>query len=171
MANEFAAQYPSNAFGNNFDWLFKGVIQGTDVCDYAVSEINNIENYSPHGLFDDGKNGLVFKKGEPMGEFTASVTLHRLGELVFPVEVELRFEDGSVKVENWDGQLRTKIFSYQSKSKIESVHIDPKQKISLDIDLNNNNMTLKPQTTVLWKYTLKAVFWMQNLMQTVGFFV
>ncbi len=171
VANEFAAKHPSNAFGNNFDWLFKALIQGTDVCDYAVSEINNLENYSPHGLFDDGKGGFVFKQGELTGDFTASVTLHRLGELVFPLEVEIRFEDGTVKLENWDGQLRTKIFTYQSKSKIESVHIDPKQKISLDIDLNNNSLTLKPQTTVLWKYTMKAVFWMQNMMQTVSFLI
>ncbi|MCU0348074.1 MAG: M1 family metallopeptidase [Saprospiraceae bacterium] len=171
VANEFAAQHPNNAFGNNFDWLFKGVIQGTDVCDYAVSEISNLENYSPHGLFDDGKGGFVFKKGEPTGDFTASVTLHRLGELIFPLEVEIRFEDGTVKTENWDGQLRTKVFTYQTKSKIESVQIDPKQKIALDLDLNNNSMTLKPETTVLWKYTLKAVFWMQNLMQSVAFLI
>ncbi|MCF8244069.1 MAG: M1 family metallopeptidase [Saprospiraceae bacterium] len=171
VANEWAAKYPSNPFGTNLDWLFKGVIQGTDVCDYAVSEIFNLENYSPHGLFDDGKGNFIFKKGEPTGDFTNSVTLHRLGELIYPVEVEIRFEDGSVKMENWDGQLRTKIFSYQTKSKIESVHIDPQQKITLDIDLNNNSISVKPKDSVLWKFTLKAVFWMQNLMQTVSFLV
>jgi len=170
VANAFAAQHPDNAFGSNFDWLFKGVVQGTDVCDYAVSQIKNLEDYTPQGLFDDGKGGFVFKKGEPTGGYLTSVTLHRLGELVFPVEVEIIFEDGAVKTEQWDGQLRTKVFSYQSKFKIESVNIDPQHKIQLDLDLNNNSRTLNPETTVLWKYTLKAVFWMQNVMHTVAFF-
>ncbi len=171
VANEVAAQHPNSAFGSNFDWLFKGVIAGTDVCDYAVAQIDNLGNYSAHGLFDDGKGGFEFKNGQSTEDFTASVTLHRLGEMVFPVEVQFNFEDGSIKMEQWDGKARTKIFEYQSKSKIESVHIDPKQKISLDIDLNNNSLTLKPSDTVLWKYTLKAVFWLQNTMQTVGFLI
>lgn len=41
-----------------------------------------------------------------------------------------------------------------------SVQIDPKQKITLDLDLNS--MTLKPETTVLSKYTVKAVFSMRR---------
>ncbi|MBI5914264.1 MAG: M1 family peptidase, partial [Bacteroidetes bacterium] len=171
VANEVVKKRHGTAFGENLDWLFNGCLFGTDVCDYAVSEINNLANYSPHGLYDDGNGGFSFRNGQPTGDFTASVTLHRLGELIFPVEVEIRFEDGSVKMEQWGGQERTKIFEYPSKSKIESVHIDPQQKIYLDIDLNNNSLTLKPETTVLWKYTLKAVFWMQNVMQTVGFLV
>ncbi|MBI1225609.1 MAG: M1 family peptidase [Bacteroidetes bacterium] len=171
VANEWVAKHPNTSFGNNLDWLFKGVLQGTDVCDYAVSEISNIENFTSHGLYDDGKGGFEFKTGQPSGDFTTSTTLHRLGELIFPVDVEITFEDGTVKTEPWDGQDRTKIFSYQSKSKIESVHIDPAQKIYLDIDLNNNSLSLKPKDSVFWKFTLKAVFWMQNLMQSVSFLV
>lgn len=171
VANEWAAKHPNTSFGNNLDWLFNSVIRGTDVCDYAVSEIMNQENYTEHGLFDDGKGGFVFKKGQPSGSFTASTTLHRLGELVFPVDVKINFEDGTVKTEAWDGVERTKVYSYQTKSKIESVQIDPEQKIYLDIDLNNNSLSLRPKDSVFWKFTLKAVFWMQNLMQTVGFLV
>lgn len=171
VANEIAAKYPDNPFGENLDWLFQGVIAGTNICDYSVGDISNLQNFSSHGLFDDDKGGFVFKTGQPSGDYTGTVTLYRLGELIFPLEVKILFEDGSEKIEKWDGQERTKIFTYQSKSKIEAVHIDPEQKITLDIDLNNNSLTLEPQTTVLWKYTLKAVFWMQNVMQTVGFLI
>lgn len=171
VANEVVSKRHGPAFGESLDWLFQGVLFGTDVCDYSVAQVSNLENYSPHGLFDDGKGGLVFKTGQPTGDFTASATLYRLGELVFPLEVVFRFEDGSVKTEQWDGQARTKIFTFQTVSKLESVQLDPSQKIKLDLDLNNNSLTLKPDTAPLWKYTLKAVFWMQNVMQTVGFLV
>ncbi len=171
VANEVVGNRHGKKFGENLDWLFQGVIAGTNVCDYAVAQIDNLANYTAHGLFDDGQGGFIFKSGQLTSDFTASVTLHRLGELVFPVEVQINFEDGSTKTELWDGQVRTKVFEYQTRSKIESAHIDPAQKITLDIDLNNNSLTLKPQTTVLWKYTLKAVFWMQNVMQTVGFLI
>jgi hypothetical protein len=171
VAKEVIAEHRGGAYSEDMGLLMSEVIAGTNVCDYAVAYVENMENYSEHGLFDDGKGGLVFKNGKPTGVFTATATLHRLGEIILPVEVLFRFEDGTERTEQWDGTARTKAFSFQSKSKIESVHIDPAQKITLDIDLNNNSQTLKPHTTVLWKYTLKAVFWMQNVMQTVGFLV
>ena len=64
-----------------------------------------------------------------------------------------------------------KVFEFAKGARVLSAQIDPMQKISLDVDLNNNSMTLQPATTSLWKYAAKAIFWIQNLMQTSSFLV
>ena len=171
VANEVVRQRHGDEFGENLDWLFDPCLYGSDVCDYAVTGISNVPVFSGHGLFDEGGGGLVFQIGEPAGRLHNSVTLHRLGELIFPVEVEIRFEDGTVKRESWNGLERAKVFGYETSSKIVSAHIDPEQKIFLDIDLNNNSLTLEPRTSALWKYAAKVVFWVQNALQAVSFFV
>lgn len=171
VANEVVRQRHGNQFGENLDWFFDGCLYGTEVCDYAVTDISNGPIFTGHGLFDQAAGGIFFKNGEPTGVLRASVTLHRLGGLIFPVEVEVRFEDGTVKREVWQGTERIKVLEYETTSRIISAHLDPGQKIYLDIDLNNNSMSLQPRTSSLWKYAAKAVFWVQNLLQTVSFFV
>jgi hypothetical protein len=171
VANEVIKQRHGQKFGETLDRFFDPCLYGTDVCDYAVTNISTEPAYTGHGLFDKSDGGLVFRNGEPAGQFINKVTLHRLGELIFPVEVVIHFEDGSVKTETWDGRERTKVFVYETSNRVVAAHLDPLQKIYLDIDLNNNSMTLQPHTSALWKYAAKVVFWVQNLLQMVGFFV
>jgi hypothetical protein len=89
--------------------------------------------------------------------------------MIFPLDVEIVFEDGSKKIEKWDGQALRQSFKYTGNKKIISAHIDPEQKMWLDRDLNNNSLTIEPQKTPLYKFAAKAIFWIQNAMLTVGF--
>ena len=97
--------------------------------------------------------------------------LYRLGDMIFPLEVEVTFDDGSVIREQWGGQERRKVYRYTGKNKVVSVHIDPEQKIWLDLDLNNNSLTLAPKKSPLVRYASRAVFWIQNVLQTISFLV
>jgi hypothetical protein len=97
------------------------------------------------------------------------VELARKGDWVFPVEVLVTFEDGTSETLHWSGEEGQKIFEFSGKSKIVSAQIDPQQKMSLDLDLNNNSLTLKPDETSMWKYAMKAIFWVQNLFQMLSF--
>jgi hypothetical protein len=85
------------------------------------------------------------------------------------VELLVTFEDGSTQTMHWSGTEGSKTFEFTGNLKIVSAQIDPQQKIALDIDQNNNSMTLQPEKTALWKYAVKAIFWIQNLMQTISF--
>ena len=85
------------------------------------------------------------------------------------MEILVTFEDGSTQTQHWSGVEGIKIFEFRGGAKVVSAQIDPMQKIGLDVDLNNNSMTLKPQTAPLWNYTAKALFWIQNLLQTLSF--
>ena len=63
------------------------------------------------------------------------------------------------------------MFEFSGPARVVSAQIDPQHKLALDVDVNNNSLTLHPDAAPLWKYAAKAVFWIQNLLQTVSFLV
>ena len=156
--------------GNMVTSIFHQCIYTTDVCDYKVGHISNHKLMSAHGLFDENGVGDLHEKGERNTEYISQVVVYRKGEMIFPVDVEFIFEDGTKEIEKWDGVDLRKVFSFNSDSRVISAHIDPEQKILLDLDLNNNSKTIAPDTSPLYKIAAKAVFYIQNVMQTVGFF-
>ena len=85
------------------------------------------------------------------------------------MEILVTFEDGSTQTMHWLGVEGIKVFEFTGSSKVVSAQIDPMQKLGLDVDLNNNSMTLKPSEAPCWKYAVKVIFWVQNLMQAVSF--
>ena len=99
----------------------------------------------------------------------ATVKAERKGDFEIDTDVLVTFSDGSFEWVSWSGADRT--FSYTSKSDrdIVSAHIDPEQKIYLDLDLNNNSLTLKPNTKPLYKYAAKMGHWFQAISQWTSF--
>ena len=157
--------------GNMVTSIFHQCIYTTDICDYEVGSISNVKIMTPHGLFDENGVGDMHEFGEIKNGYNSEVVLYRKGDMVFPLEVEIVFDDGSKIIEKWNGHDRRKSFKYSGDKKIISAHIDPEQKIWLDLDLNNNSLTIAPPKSPLYKIATKAVFWIQNAMQTVGFLI
>lgn len=162
--NEFFADMVMN--------IFHDCIYSTKVCEYKVGGITNEKLNSASGIFEnkEGKKKYI-SGGKDMGQYRSEVKLYRIGEMVIPQEVEIVFEDGTKIIEKWNGEDRTKIYVYGRKARVISVHIDPEQKILLDLDLNNNSMTIEPDKSPLQKIAAKTIFWVQNIMQTVGFLI
>ena len=156
--------------GQDLNWLFDQCLYETGICDYSLSNITNVKDRANVGIFDRG-NEKVFNEGSLSSNFTSTITCERLGELVFPQEVHIRFEDGSTILENWDGKETIKTFVYHTQNKVISAHIDPDKKVYLDVDFNNNSLTLKPNKKPCVKYTTKAVYWLQNILQFSSIFM
>jgi aminopeptidase N len=92
--------------------------------------------------------------------------IERLGEMILPTEILIKFSDGKEKLINWNGKNKAK--TYEFEKPIHSVIIDPNNKILLDLNLNNNSQTIEPSSLVFTKYALKFMFWLQNLMVWLG---
>ncbi len=173
IVNEIVPKHHKDKFGENMNWYFDQVLYGSNVCDYKLYRIINKENSQPQGLFDkDGRkvSGTHFES-DTLKKYETKVILKREGELILPVEVLIHFEDGQEITKEWDGKSRTIEFRFLSNSKIEWAQIDPENKILLDVDPANNSITLKPETNPIWKYTVKFLFWLQNIIQSVVWFV
>ena len=83
---------------------------------------------------------LKEKKGET--EYETQVILHRKGDFVFPVDAVVKFDDGSMTREHWDGKDRWVRYVYHKKAKVDSVQIDPDLSVTMDSNyLNNSHVT------------------------------
>jgi hypothetical protein len=156
-------------WGQQVYGLFQKSIYEAVVLDYAVTHITNEELFAPQGVFGDQPEAFVYQDGTGPRPVLSRVEVQRKGEWIFPVELLVTFEDGSTQTLHWSGEEGLKVFEFAGGPKVVSAQIDPQHKIGLDIDINNNSMTLHPQTTSLWKYVVKTIFSVQQLMQTLSF--
>jgi hypothetical protein len=130
--------------GKNLRWYFDQAVYGTQVLDYEVLKIDSTP-------VDWYKENLKEKKGET--EYIDNVWIHGKGEFVIPIDVEVRFDNGSKVGEHWDGRDRWVRYTYQKKAKIESVEVDPDHKIQFDRNNFNNSRTAEANTAPARKLT------------------
>jgi hypothetical protein len=107
---------------------FNQAVYGTQVLDY---EVKAAESDPVDWWKDAGRN---YK-----GDYRTVVSLHRKGDFIFPVTVEMKFDDGSTVRENWDGVDRWTRYTYVKKAQLVSAEIDPQHQIWLDRDFLNNS--------------------------------
>ncbi len=157
---------PDTLFGKQVYGLFEKSIYDAVVLDYAVTQITNQAPILPQGVFD---NDTVAQRPNNSQTILSKIELQRKGDWVFPVEVLVTFADGTTQWLYWSGEAGVHVFEIVGTTNVVSAQIDPYQKIGLDIDLNNNSLTLQPDPSVAWKYAAKTIFWIQNLLQTLSF--
>jgi len=136
--------------------------------DYLVREISNAPVSAAAGLFD-GPNGREQKKPEAPHatvEYASRVVVYRHGSLQFPVEIALRFEDGTKQTRRWDGAGFTFNVDNVGPSRLVSVNVDPEQRILLDDDRSNNWLTL--QDSAAPNCRERALYAAQLLLGAVG---
>src|SRR5947209_15461117 len=87
--------------GKNLRWYFDQAVYGTQVLDYEVLKIQSdpVDWYKPR---DQRK--AAEKSGSEV--YRSSVLIQRKGDFIFPVDVEIRFENGEKVREHWDGRDR-----------------------------------------------------------------
>ncbi len=171
VVNEVVTKNHGTKFGGDMNWFFDQVLYGSEVCDYKLARISNSKTRPPEGIHEEGGNKRTYKNIEYESTiYTSSVRIHRIGEVIMPVEVLIHFEDGEEILERWNGKERSYEFSYEKPVKVLWAKIDPENKILLDVNLMNNSLTAKPKRAALWKMTLKFLFWLQNTMQFFSIF-
>ena len=118
---------------------FNQAVYGTQVLDYTVDSVSSspVQWWAP---LPDDKNA---KKQIP---YLSTVYLHRKGDFVLPVTVEIVFSDGTRLRDHWDGVERWTKLTYVRNAKVVSAEIDPDHAILLDVDLFNNSYTTKANT-------------------------
>ncbi len=154
-------------FPEGMSWFFDQVLYGTGTCDYAVNSITNTRTDDHRGVFEMEYDCESMDHNTK--KYNAEVAIHRLDELYFPVEVLLRFEDGTEQIYNWDGKDRAHTIKINTDSKIVFAEIDPSQKIYIDKNFNNNVLQLAPQTGALDKIAAQMFVRLQSLLEFISF--
>jgi hypothetical protein len=159
--------------GRDLGWFFDQFLKTAGSLDYAVSSIRSREEKEPVGFFGGELLRAKSKKGERDKNqekvYRSEVVVFRKGELFFPQEILVGFEDGQEILEKWDGRDRWKRFVYQRPSKLRSARIDPEYKILLDVDFFNNSKVMKPNSTSPLKHALGLALKFQELLTCLSF--
>jgi Peptidase family M1 domain len=163
--------------GKNLDWFFNQFFFGNRLLDYRIGSVTNEQRRTPMGRFEKGGGFRVTtrKDAEKLDdanddnksfrkEYLGTVKIQRHGDAVVPVEIVVRFKDGSVEKRQWDGEYRWVKYSFLRSSEIESVHIDPEKKYRLDVSFANNSWVRKYQVEMSTHWSANILFWLQNLM-------
>jgi len=156
--------------GQELDWFFNQFFKTPGQLDYSIGRIRSVEIKDPHGIFK-GELMEPDKKKDKTEEKTYKneVVVFRKGDLFFPQEIQIVFENGEEIRETWDGQERWKRFEYFKPVKLKMARIDPENKIPLDINLMNNSRLLKPNKTPALKLSLGFTLYFQELLTLLSF--
>lgn len=151
--NSVVKRKKGDKFGGDMNWFFDQTLYGTGLCDYKVTGILN------NKVTDSTASNISEKKGDNLYKSVAE--LERAGDIILPEEVLIHFDNGEEVFELWDGKSKYKDYEYTGNRKIEWVKIDPDFKIKMDIDYNNNSMTLNPDRIQVRRITNKLISFMQ----------
>ena len=142
VANEITAKY--NKY-KDLNWFFKQVLFEAPDCDYAVTYLANAPRKQP-----------------PVGSFS----INRFGEMIFPTQIKVVFDDNKYINLNWSGTERTKRFKF--KKRIKYVQLDPKNINWMDLNIINNSLSVKEPSKVASKYATKVLFYVQQVLFFFG---
>ncbi len=107
--------------------------------------------------------------------FDGTVTLRRRGEMIYPIDVLVRFEDGSEEQLSWSlaeqsahPEERLKIVRFYRRAAIDRVEVDPQRKLALDEKRINNGLLAKPNMRPVTKLFLTLAGWVQTALDLIA---
>jgi len=121
--------------GKDLRWYFNQAIYGTQILDYSLADAHS----DPLQWWETSTHAS--KKNDKDQVYRSYVSVVRKGDFIFPVDVDIKFDDGSTAVEHWNGQDRWVRYQYDRKAKIQSAQIDAHNQLTLDRDPFNNSFT------------------------------
>jgi Peptidase family M1 domain len=148
--------------GRNLRWYFDQAVYGSQVLDYDVLKIDSVPVDWYQGKKSNEKRGLKDQA------YDCYVSLHRKGDFVMPVVVDVKFDNGEVVREHWDGQSRWTRFTYRKNAKVVSAEIDPDHAVYIDRNNFNNSYVVKPNFKPALKLTNYWLFITQWLAQALA---
>ena len=159
--------------GQDWGWFFDRTLYSSGIVDYAVIEATSAPATPARGLFE--KDGAVLGSAVPSTRprpkgYDSQVTVVRQGDVAMPVDVLLRFDGGRVHRSHWDGEARWTRFRAAGGPRLLEAVVDPDEKILLDVDRTNNGRRPEADPRAATRWTARAVFWVQNMIDflTVG---
>jgi hypothetical protein len=155
-------QTPQIMVSSSLRPYFNQAVYGTNVLDYSVEAISS----------DPAKWWLPDSKDKTLRD---TVTIHRIGDFILPITLDVVFSDGTRIREHWDPSATTNdrwvTFAYQRGTKIVSAEIDPDHTVLLDADRFNNSRKDAADGVPARKLTNLWMSWLQLTSQLAGWLV
>lgn len=179
-AQKFAFRHPTGRdlfetlqaeLGQDLAWFFDPVFQRASAVRYELRTARCKKYHPPRGVFETG--GVRTTRGAheapETGSFTCEVVVTNTGTIHVPVEIELRFADGSSQRVKWDdrGHGSWERFEIQRSSELTEVWIDPDNKVAL-ANPTGHHYRLDGDGSASLRAAARIAAVAQTLMQVVG---
>jgi hypothetical protein len=110
--------------------FFAQAVYGDAVADWAVLSVRHWRPQPADGFGWDGEGWIEVDEDENLDEtadqsWLVDLQLARRGDFVGPVDVELRWSDGTVERRTWDSQTRWVRWRLEGSGRLEQVVVDP----------------------------------------------
>jgi hypothetical protein len=164
--------------GQKLGWFFEQFFFGSNLVDYAVTDILNVPLEGKVGVYDEDRKKVTYLE-EPARQafeksaekrYRSTVVVRRLGEVTAPVDIVIQFENGETVREHWDGSYRWAKFTYEKAAKVGSAVVDPARKLVLDANYTNNSLLAEVNNRAAAKWYVRWIFWLANLFFAASFF-
>jgi hypothetical protein len=179
-AREFAFKHPSGAdlfatlereLAMDLDWYVEPAFHEVGGHALAVRSAECRDAHPPRGVFGEGATRKIVTETEKpdTGTYLCEVVVQNTGIVHVPVDIELRFADGSTQREHWDdrGDGAWKRFVIERSSKLVEVRIDPDRKLVLG-NPARYHVRVVPDGAASLRAAARISSWTQTLMQLVG---
>lgn len=163
VVNDVVRREQGDKYGENMNWFFDQVLYGSGICDYRLSGItsNKIRSYS--GVVEGDSVTYTRSDRDSDTLYVSRASVERLGEVMLPVEVLVKFDNGDEVLETWDGRARYKDFEYTGTRRVVWAKVDPYDKIDMDVNRINNSFTLEQTFTASSRMMNKFMLLMQMM--------
>jgi hypothetical protein len=152
--------------GDDFTWFFGPVFHEVGALQLGLRNPRCRPAHPPRGVFGDGsaRKTVTERDARDTGSWTCEVVVQNTGVLHVPVDIELRFADGSSKQLHWDdrGAGNWERFVVERSSRLVEVWLDPEGKIALDFP-TTHHYRLEGDGSA----SLRAGAWIGSFAQTV----
>jgi peptidase M1-like protein len=123
--------------GQDLTWFFGPVFQEVGGLALALRHAECKPAHEPRGVFGDGsaKKTVTEIEAPDSATWVCQIVVQNTGPVHVPVDIELRFADGSSKRLSWDDRGAAgnwARFSIERSSRLVEVWLDPEGKIALD---------------------------------------
>ena len=179
-AQKFAFKHPTGRdlfetlqteLGQDLSWFLDPAWQQASSVDYRLRTAVCRDFHPPRGVFDaNGQRKTLTEAEAPKtGSYTCEIVVSNTGLIHVPVEIELRFADGSSQRVKWDdrGNGNWERFEIQRSSKLTEVLIDPDNKVVL-ANPTAHHYRLDPDGAASMRAAARLAAITQTLMQLVG---
>lgn len=132
----------SSELGQDLNWYFGPVFHEVGKLQLALRSATCRPAHAPRGVFGEGsaRKTVTETEAPTTGNWSCEVVVQNTGPMHVPVDIELKFADGSTKQVRWDdrGTGNWERFEIERSSKLVEVWLDPEGKIALDNPINHH---------------------------------
>jgi len=122
--------------GQDLSWFFGPVFHDPGGFELTLRHAGCKPAHPPRGVFGEGgaRKTVTEVEAPSAGTWSCEVVVQNTGRIHIPVDIELRFADGSSKLVRWDdrGTGTWERFTVDRSSRLAEVWIDPESKLALD---------------------------------------